>query len=532
MDELYKHNLLPVMWINELRAHSRAIEADVFDIMITTDEKENARLLKDIEERTKIFDRDLALYEQIPLAPFEKEKLREVKSNLEKYRTNAKTVLELAKQNKNVEAYQLYNSSARQFLVAFNNNLIQLAEFIGKEANDSNEINKAASKEAVMLFIAIVLLGTVLVFTIGGIIIRIINSNLKAVTTHLGILGNGDFSKDVPVESLQLRDEFGTLAKAFAAMQNSIRTLISQLSQMAEQLAASAEELTASAEQSSQAANQVAIAITDVAHGAEQQLTSIDNATTTVEQVSINIQQIVTNTTVMENTSAKTAGTAKEGMKAVETSINQMYNIEKTVNSSAIVVTKLGERSKEIGQIVDTISGIAGQTNLLALNAAIEAARAGEQGRGFAVVADEVRKLAEQSQDAAKQIAALISEIKMDTNHAVIAMTEGTKEVTKGTEVVNTAGQSFKEIATLVGALSNQGQEIATSIQKVGAGSQQIISDIKEIDDVSKNLTEQTQTVSAATEEQSASMEEIAASSQSLAKLAEDLQYAIQKFKI
>ncbi|CVK19125.1 Methyl-accepting chemotaxis protein McpB [Sporomusa sphaeroides DSM 2875] len=251
-----------------------------------------------------------------------------------------------------------------------------------------------------------------------------------------------------------------------------------------------------------------------------------------VEQISKNIQQFVANNTEVENTSVKTAEAAEEGIKAIDTAIDQMEHIEETVTHSANVVTKLGERSKEIGQIVDTISGIAGQTNLLALNAAIEAARAGEQGRGFTVVAEEVRKLAEQSQEAAKRIAGLIQEIQTDTDQAVLSMSEGTREVKLGTKVVNTAGQSFNQIATLVGELSAQRQEISASIQQVGIGSQQIVSAMKDIDDVSRNMAGQTQTVSAATEEQSASTEEIAASSQNLAKMAEELQTAIYKFKI
>jgi methyl-accepting chemotaxis protein len=195
-------------------------------------------------------------------------------------------------------------------------------------------------------------------------------------------------------------------------------------------------------------------------------------------------------------------------------------------------VANLGERSVQIGQIVDTISGIAGQTNLLALNAAIEAARAGEQGRGFAVVADEVRKLAEQSQDATKQIADLIQEIQGETDKAVVAMNQGTHEVKVGTEVVSVAGQAFGEITLLITQVSDQIQDISAAIQQVTSGSQLIVSSVQDIDGISKKVAEEAETVSAATEEQSASMEEIAASSQSLAKMARDLEAAVSKFTV
>ncbi|MBP2657756.1 MAG: methyl-accepting chemotaxis sensory transducer, partial [Firmicutes bacterium] len=170
--------------------------------------------------------------------------------------------------------------------------------------------------------------------------------------------------------------------------------------------------------------------------------------------------------------------------------------------------------------------------NLLALNAAIEAARAGEQGRGFAVVAEEVRKLAEQSQDAAKQIAALIGEIQGDTDKAVNAMNDGTREVKVGAEVVNASGKAFQEIADLIYKVSNQIKEISTEIEQMAVGSQRIVESVKQIDTLSKKASGEAQTVSAATQEQSASMQEVASSSQALANLAMDLRQAVGKFHI
>jgi len=207
-----------------------------------------------------------------------------------------------------------------------------------------------------------------------------------------------------------------------------------------------------------------------------------------------------------------------------------MMSIEKTVTGSAEVVKNLGERSREIGQIVDTISGIAEQTNLLALNAAIEAARAGEQGRGFAVVADEVRKLAEQSQKASKQIALLINEIQLETQNAVISMDEGTHQVKLGTEVAQSAGHAFIEITTLVDQVSSMVGEISEEFQQMAIGSQKIVTSVTDIYETSRAITGQTQTVSAATQEQSASVEEIASSSQVLATMADELQQSLKKF--
>ena len=343
-------------------------------------------------------------------------------------------------------------------------------------------------------------------------------------------IAGGDLS--ITKINVNSQDELGRLARAFETMVANLRNLVCQISASSELVAASAEEMTASAEQSAQAANQVAGSISEVATGTEKQVNAINETSAVVEKMSAGIQQVATNTNLVAEKSAQATTTAAEGGKSIEKAVNQMTRIEQTVNTSAQVVTKLGERSKEIGQIVDTISGIAGQTNLLALNAAIEAARAGEQGRGFAVVADEVRKLAEQSHDAAKKIATLINEIQGETDKAVVAMSEGTQEVKVGTEVVTTAGRAFGEITVLVTEVSNQVKEISAAIQQMASGSQQIVSSVKVIDELSKKASGEAQTVSAATEEQSASMEEIAVSSQALAKMAEELTIAVSKFKV
>lgn len=343
-------------------------------------------------------------------------------------------------------------------------------------------------------------------------------------------VADGDLQVD-KLDSSQ-NDEVGDLAKSFNFMVDSLRDLVKQVQDQSHHVAASSEELTASADQAAQATNQIAAAVTDIARGTEKQVVAADTASSVIEQMSAGIQQISANANEVANVAEKASNTAQTGGEAADTAVNQMASIEKTVSNSAAVVAKLGERSKEIGQIVDTISGIAGQTNLLALNAAIEAARAGEQGRGFAVVAEEVRKLAEQSQEAASRIAALIGEIQGDTDQAVIAMGDGTREVKVGSEVVNAAGEAFKEITATVNQVSIQVKEISAAIQHMASDSQQIVAAVKAVDKISKDNGGQTQTVSAATEEQSAAMEEIASASQGLAKLSQELQSVISKFKV
>ncbi|WP_083945418.1 methyl-accepting chemotaxis protein [Sporomusa sphaeroides] len=339
---------------------------------------------------------------------------------------------------------------------------------------------------------------------------------------------------DLTIKRLEAtsKDELGLLADAFNTMVLNLTQLIRQIQGNAELVAASSEQLNASSEQSAQAANQVASSITEVAQSAEQQRLVVDSASGIVTRMSENVSSIAANAGAVSEQSALTAVTAQEGGIAIQNAVNQMTELEATVNSTAKEVTELGERSKEIGQIVNTISGIAGQTNLLALNAAIEAARAGEQGRGFAVVAEEVRKLAEQSQVAAKQIEALIRDIQNETDKAVQTMNSGNSKVKTCTIVVNEAGTAFQKIIDMIAELSQQVKEITVAIQHTEGGSQQIVAAVENIAALTNTMTDEAQTVSAATEEQSAAMQEIASSSQNLSNMAAELQEAIGKFRI
>ena len=394
---------------------------------------------------------------------------------------------------------------------------------------DENEVYAGAAKMRKTIF-GIMFVTILAVLGIAFMLSNRLAQPLIAMVGFCDRLAAGDFGNWQ--RQAQRGDEIGRLADALDNMRGKIRTLLGQVKESAEQLAASSQELTASAEQSSQATNQVAISIQEVASGAADQMNAANDSASIVTEMSAGIEEIAANTASVASQTEAAAERAGKGGVAVDKAVSQMSLIEATVNSSAAVVTKLGEQSKEIGQIVGAISGIAGQTNLLALNAAIEAARAGEQGRGFAVVADEVRKLAEQSEEATKKIARLISEIQTDTEKAVQAMQQGTQEVKIGADVVNAAGSSFREIADLVTEVSDQVKQISKAIQEMAQGSQKIVESVNKIDGLSKKSAGEAESVSAATEEQLASMEEISTSSRALATLAQDLQTAVSNFKL
>jgi methyl-accepting chemotaxis protein len=369
---------------------------------------------------------------------------------------------------------------------------------------------------------------------IAGIILsifltRMIKNPILKMVGGANKLAAGDLRESVNIKS---SDELGELAQALNTMQRNFRDIIETIKHSALQLAESSQGVSVAAEQSAMASNQIAEAISSVASETQEQLRAVDSSTAIVEQISVGVQQVAATSTEVVATANTTVQSAKEGALVIKEVIQQMNHIERSVHDAAQVVIKLGDRSQEIGQIVNTIGNIASQTNLLALNAAIEAARAGDQGRGFAVVAEEVRKLAEQSQEAAKQIASLIGEIQHETHRAVTSMHEGTQDVKEGSIVVHKAGGTFQSIVQLIEGVSVQINEISLSNKQMATESQDIVIAIRNIDELSRQISAQTQNVSASTEEQAASMEEMTASSLTLSGMAKDLQNVTSRFQV
>ena len=530
MNAMYEERLIPVKILNEIRTNVALGNSATLELMFTTDSKKKQELTKIINDLGKLSTAKYAELEKFNLDSTGEELLTNAKTVRKKNADARKLVHDLANQDKNAEAYALYVTMVSPLSIEFMDKLNDVVDYYSALAEKTNADNQTEFDKAIQITVEILVIAFVIMGMSGWYLTKSITTPLNSMVLACKKIAEGDF-RDKSRKILR-KDEIGQVDNALADMGDALRELMIKIDQSAEQLAAASEELTASAEQSAQAANQVAESIADVADGAEQQLSVADSTSKVIQQMSASIQLVAANANEVAAQTAQTADKAKEGNKAVGKAVDQMDSIEQTVITSAQVVSKLGERSKEIGQIVDTISGIAGQTNLLALNAAIEAARAGEQGRGFSVVAEEVRKLAEQSQDAAKQIAVLISEIQGDTDRAVIAMNDGTREVKLGAEVVNASGKAFQEISDMVNKVSGQTKEISAAIEQMASSSRQIVGSMQQFDVLSKKASGEAQVVSAATEEQSASMEEIASSSQSLAHLAIDLQGAVSKFQI
>lgn len=389
----------------------------------------------------------------------------------------------------------------------------------------------AAALMAYKLKFGGLLLITIIIMVVAGIFVaRRMVLPIQELSERTRQVAAGDLT----AQRIQITstDEVGELAKAFNQMQADITKLVKDLGAAAEHVAASSEELSASAEEAAKSVVNVTSSVTNIAANSDKQANMAQETSRRVEDRTDHVRQAATEADNAARLASDAVKVAAAGENSIGTVITQMQRIEKSVTTTAVTVDKLGAASGEIGQIIDTIQSIAGQTNLLALNAAIEAARAGEAGRGFAVVAEEVRRLAEQSANAAAQIGGLIAEIQQSTGAAVTSMTEGAQEVTLGGEVVSEAGRSFKQLVDMVNKMQDEVVRIADVLKDLVQGNIAVVSDVKAMASLSENAATDTQNISATSEELSATMEEMAASSRVLSDMAEKLQSLISRFKI
>lgn len=532
MNVLYQDRLIPNDEISELIIQIESNRATMLEMVLTTDmDMDKRQQLKElIGERKKKANNSMEVLKKVPMDPKAADYMARIEQAQNNYRPIRDEIIELVLQNRNAEARALSYTKLPPVSKEYLKEVEMLDQHYSDLAKKANDDNMKAGKRAIQIIAGFTSIMFIIIGVMGLLISRMITRPLHSLVLVCDQLASGDFRDHS--RKLLRKDEIGQVANALAEMRTSIRNLMKRIGESSEQVAASSEELTASAEQSAQASNQIATSISDVANGTSEQLAAADEASSTVEQMSVAIQQVAASTNEVSEQSNIASEKAKNGDKVVEKAIGQMNLIADTTHAFAENISALNEKSQDIGQIVEAISGIAGQTNLLALNAAIEAARAGEHGRGFAVVADEVRKLAEESREATKKISKLISEIQVDTGNAVAAMNNSSNEVRIGTEVVTAAGTAFREILELVTLVSSRVIEISAAIQELASGSQQIVNSIKKIDALSNKSAGDAQSVSAATQQQLASMQEIASSSQALADLAQDLQVAVSKFQV
>ena len=535
MEELYNEHTMSILYCAKVRYNTRysQIQASLQPYTIAPDRRQDrvTKFNAAMDEAEQFMQKYEALNANIP----EKAQLAaSVRKDFDEYKTNARNLLQMSAYEGEDERAPMnyYQEKVMPLAVKMSADLEEVqnrdqADAEAALAQGEEDMNAAIFRMTVTCAAIIVILTLAIAY-----VTKQITDPLQLVIRVCEKLSHGDFRTGGLIGTVERGDEFGRMEKAVKDMRITVNELIKKVISSTEQLAASSQELTATAHQSALASEQVAQRVTSSAGAVieqqkdvEEAMESIDNTMRSIENLNRTASEVSANVTESHKQ-------AQDGSSAIGDAVSKIVSVEEIVNSSTVTVDKLGQRSQEISQIVEAISGIAEQTNLLALNAAIEAARAGEHGRGFAVVADEVRKLAEESQNAAKRISGIIGGIQSDTSVAVNSMQKGNTAVKEGTASVGQLKEAFDKILEASEAVAAKSEGMSGDLKVVSQDTENVRTRSSKISDNSRRVAADMESVSAAAEEQSAAAEEIASASEALAQLAHGLQTAVGEFKV
>jgi len=539
---MYNKNLMSIYYVGRSRYSTRYAQVQAALSPLSADESLASSRKSKFEGAVKDMDENIAQYGKLIAGDAEQEAiLNEIKGEWEKFKQSGTQLMNMrppaaalsdriAMADHRNAAMEYYEKNCMPYAMSLGDSLAKLQKVAHDDAVEMLKSSEDEANASTRTMIIVCVIISAILLAASFMIIKAVTLPLDHLIRVFNKLANGDFREGREVSEPR-GDEFGEMNDKLAIVRKVINDLIKKTSQSSEQLAASSQELSASARQSAQASEQVANSVTTSAGAVVEQQQLVSDAMDSINHALVSIDNMnKTANTVAEHAMASNSQ-AEAGSGAVESAVNQILSVEKIVNQSANTVDKLGQRSKEIGQIVEAISSIAEQTNLLALNAAIEAARAGEHGRGFAVVADEVRKLAEESQGAAQKIANLIGAIQSDTDDAVQSMHDGSVAVREGTKSVEQLRITFDNIREASDNVSKDANAMVQELKAVLKDTVKIKERSEKISEKGGQVSGEMESVSAASEEQSASAEEIASASDSLAVLAQDLQGSLQRFQ-
>ena len=564
-DELYADTTAPMIPLATARAKQNQQVALLYAHILSPDERKMRAIEATMAENKRTIEGALAEVEPTIRTQAGRDALQAVRAAAGRLREAREPVLELSRRRQADEAYALaqreVEPAAEAVLAAFRSLQESKAKLAEKEVDAIHATYASRRTLSFGLITLALALGLAVSWWIArtikrqvGVVLerfgRLRDHCIKDLNTGLARMAEGDLTYEIvpstpPIETMS-GDEIGDVARAFNEIRattvaslegyNETRTslgeLVKRVAAAATSLNGASRQMASTSDEAGRAVGEIAQAVGEVAAGAERQVQSVTAVRALVEQSAAASAQSAQDARDSSGAATRARQVAQEGARAVEEATAAMGVVRDGSQEATSVIRELGEKSTQIGGIVDTITAITEQTNLLALNAAIEAARAGEQGRGFAVVAEEVRKLAEESQDAAKQISGLIGAIQEETGRAVQVVEAGASATESGVATVEQARAAFAQLTASVEEIDERARTIVAAVEQIEHGAQEMQTNMGEVAAVAEQSSASTQQVSASTEQTSASAQEIAASAQELAGQAEELSRLVGRFTV
>jgi methyl-accepting chemotaxis protein len=568
-NESFQTTTQPLAHLGLARAKANETRALVNNHMLSKDAAEMAETEKAIKANDTLIEQQLAKVEPTLRSGTGKEAFASLEGALAAYRSGRDKLLERSRGDAPVEALAAYNSAhVKPLFAPVADGFATLFDSKVELGDEQNGEITATYRSKRSLAIAVLLLALALGVAASWWIARQITRGANQMLTAAKGIARGDVDQDVDIRSkdelgetgaafaemiaylretseaarrigagdltteLEPRSERDALRLAFVDMRTSLNSLVGELTQSAGTVSSASQQLTATSEETSKAVTEIAGAIGEVAMGAEDQVRQVGTADDAIREVVAAADASARSAEEAAGLAEGTMEVARHGVGAVHTASGAMEAVRANATDAADAINELAEKSRRIGDFVETITGIAEQTNLLALNAAIEAARAGEHGKGFAVVAEEVRKLAEDAAGAAGTIGSLVDEIQRETVRTVEVVREGAERTAEGTRTVAEARDAFARIEQSVSELAARSGDIAAAAQQIRARTGEVESGIASVSKVAESSSATAEQVSASTQQTSASAQEISASAQELSATAQALEQLVGRFTV
>ncbi|MDY0850092.1 methyl-accepting chemotaxis protein [Bacillus thuringiensis] len=525
---MYEDNLLPIEWIGIVESNFYHVNMNFMEIMVSKDEKRMNELIREMDGIRQENDYLLKQFEAKVISTKEKELYNTFYETFNKLRTQMKKAQELGKSN-NEEAYAYYLKeiepnmqksikSIRELILYNSNN----AELLQKENNNS-------AQNKMIMFVSISLLAILIIILIGYIIKLTIRKPLVLLQNDMEKVAAGDLTTRTPYKA---NNELGHIVQSFNSMLDNLQQLIANVKMTTQEVISTTEGVLQDTNRASSISNEVVQTVLEVKTKIEGQVTSIQESSSSMEEITTGVQTVAESSAVVAEVAVTTTERINIGSEVINHSILQMNSVHDVVEETSKVINKLVTRTQQIDTALAAITNIAEQTNLLALNAAIEAARAGENGKGFAVVAAEVRDLAEQSKESAKEVNHLIKSIQQDTQDTVNVMRKGQQKAVEGKEAAHKANQTFLSIMRDIDKITSQIQEVSAATEEMSAGTEEVNASLSLVSETATDVKKETLQTVNSIQSQAVSIEQISIQSNKMKEKVEELRGLVSKFNI
>nr|WP_026145082.1 methyl-accepting chemotaxis protein [Pseudomonas fuscovaginae] len=500
-EELTNNSVPSIKMLDELTQLTLRLRVLSYRLLTNREQDVQTKTMDLLSQRNQQIEKARTVYEKLILSPEERAAYEQYVQLLGQYRQIEERMKSLSRNNQMTELTSLLNNDLMNNSEQINSALNRLLEIINQQTNDNNQQARDQYDMAFTMVVALLLLATALTFLFAWLLTRSITQPIDQALKAAEHIAEGDLTHPITVDGT---DEAGRLLQAMLKMQQKLRDTLQRISGSATQLASAAEELNSVTDES--------------ARGLQQQNNEIEQAATAVNEMTSAVEEVARNAVSTSEASKNATASAGDGRELVQETVGAIERMSNDVQGTATLIGNLAEESRDIGKVLDVIRGLADQTNLLALNAAIEAARAGEAGRGFAVVADEVRALAHRTQQSTSEIERMIGSIQGGTEQAVESMRNSTERAESTLNIAKGAGLALDTINSAIIEINERNLVIASAAEEQAQVAREVDQNLVNIRDLS---------VQSAT-----GADQTSAASNELARLAVDLNGLVARFSL